>query len=90
LIQKIWDCNTPIILGFDMDKTGKNANMSIGKYLLNLNIDVYTIQNNLYNDLAKAYEMAGKEYIVELIRNAEPFDELSLLIDELEKKDEKI
>jgi len=84
LIQKIWDNKTPIILGFDEDKTGKDANIDIGKFLLNLDIPVYTIQGNEYNDLSKAYEMGGKDYIIKLLRDAEPFDELDLLINDLQ------
>lgn len=83
LIQKIWDNKTPIILGFDTDKTGKDANMKIGKFLLNLKIPVYTIQDNMYNDLSKAYEIGGKDYIIKLIKNSKPFDELDLLINDL-------
>lgn len=83
LLRKIFDCNTPIILGFDEDKTGRDANIEIGKYLLSLGIEVYTIQGNEYGDLAKAYEVAGRDYIVRLIRNAQPFDELDLLINDL-------
>ena len=83
LLQKIFDNKTPIILGFDEDDTGRDANIEIAKYLLNFGVDVYTIRGNEYNDLAQAYEKEGREYIVQLIRNAQPFDELDLLIDGL-------
>lgn len=84
LLQKIFKNKTPIILGFDEDSTGKGANIKIGKYLLNLGVQIYTIQGNEYGDLAKAFEMRGREYIVDLIRNAQPFDELEMLINDLE------
>jgi DNA primase len=80
LITKIFDCHTPIILGFDEDAAGRKANRTIGKYLLNLGVQVYTIQGNKHKDLSKAYELAGKEYIVKLIRSAKPYDELDLAI----------
>jgi len=83
LIRKIFDCQTPIILGFDDDVAGRKANIRVGKYLMNLSIPIYTIVDNEHGDLAKAYEMEGKEYIVGLIRNAQPFDELDILIHEL-------
>lgn len=83
LLKKIFVNKTPIILGFDTDKAGKDANIDIGKYLMNLGVSIYTIQGNEYGDLAKAYEKAGKEYIVRLIRNAQPFDELDMLINDL-------
>ena len=80
LLRKIFDCNTPIILGFDDDTAGRKATMRVGKYLMNLGVSIYNIQGNEFGDLAKAYEMRGKEYIVELIRNAQPFDELDMAI----------
>jgi len=83
LLKKIFENKTPIILGFDEDKAGKSANIRVGKYLLNLGVSVYSIQNNEHGDLAKAYEVGGKEYIVGLIRNAQPFDELDMLINDL-------
>lgn len=83
LLKKIFKHKTPIILGFDEDKAGRDANIEIGKYLLNLGVSIYTIQGNEYGDLAKAYEKAGKEYIVRLIRNAQPFDELDMLVNDL-------
>ena len=83
LLRKIFDCHTPIILGFDEDKAGREANIEVGKYLMNLGISIYTIVGNEYGDLAKAYEKAGKEYIIGLIRNAQPFDELDMLINDL-------
>lgn len=83
LLRKIFECRTPIILGLDMDSTGKDANIEIGKYLMNLGVPVYTIQGNEYGDLAKAFEVGGREYIVDLIRNAQPFDEMDLLINDL-------
>lgn len=83
ILNKIWDNQTPIILGFDADEAGQKATMDIGKYLLNFKVPVYTIQGNKYNDLAKAYEMAGKDYIIKLIRDAVPFDELDLLINSI-------
>lgn len=83
LLKKIFVNNTPIILGFDEDAAGRTANIDIAKYLLNLSVKIYTIQGNEYDDLSQAYEKRGKEYIVELIRNAQPFDEMDLLIDGL-------
>ena len=83
LLTKIFMCNTPIILGFDEDDAGRDANIEVGKYLLNLGVPVYSIQNNEHGDLAKAYEVGGREYIVRLIRNAQPFDELDILINDL-------
>ena len=83
LIKKRFEKRTPIILGLDADKAGKSANLRVGKYLLNLGVSVYSIQGNEYGDLAKAFEVKGKEYIVGLIRNAQPFDELDILINDL-------
>jgi len=83
LLMKIFENKTPIILGFDEDDAGKLANIEIGKYLLNLGVSIYSIKGNEYGDLAKAYEIAGKEYIIGLIRKAQPFDELDLIISEL-------
>jgi DNA primase len=83
LLTKIFQNRTPIILGFDDDAAGKEANIIVGKYLMNLGVSIYTIVGNEYGDLAKAYEKAGKEYIVRLIRNAQPFDELDMLINDL-------
>lgn len=83
LLNQIFSNNTPIILGFDEDEAGKKATIDVGKYLLNLGVQVYTITGNEYGDLAKAYEKAGKEYIIRLIQNAQQFDELDLLINDL-------
>lgn len=83
LLKKIFDFKTPVIMGFDDDEAGKRANLKVGKFLMNLGIPLYSIQGNEYGDLAKAYEVGGKEYIVGLIRNAKPFDELDLLISNL-------
>jgi DNA primase len=83
LIKMIFKHNTPIILGFDDDEAGRRANIRVGKYLLNLGVTIHSIVDNEYKDLSKAYEMGGKEYIVKLIRTAQPFDELDMLIDGL-------
>ncbi len=83
LLKKIFKHRTPIILGFDDDKAGKDANLDIGRYLLSLGVPLYSIQGNEYGDLAKAFEMRGRDYIVKLIRNAQPFDEMELLINDL-------
>jgi len=80
LIKKIFECRTPIILGFDDDEAGRLATLRIGKYLMNLGVPIYTIIGNEYGDLAKAFERRGKEYIVGLIRNAQPFDEIDVAI----------
>jgi hypothetical protein len=80
LIRKIFEFNTPIILGFDEDAAGRRANMRVGKYLLNLGVPLYSIVGNEHGDLAKAYEMGGKDYIIRLIRGAQQFDELDMAI----------
>lgn len=85
LIRKIYENHTPIIVGMDMDKTGREARVRIAKYLTNLGIDVYILGDNEYNDISKAYQEGGKKYIVDMIRRSKQFDELDLVIEELEK-----
>jgi len=81
LLKTIMKNKTPIIIGFDEDKVGINARNKTAKYIKNFGVDVYIIKNNCYNDLSEAYRVKGKEYIIQLIRNATQYDELEMALD---------
>ena len=78
LIRKIMKHKTPIILGFDEDKTGETERIKVAKYLENLGSTLYIITGNEYNDLASAFQERGRGYLVDLVRKAELFDELEM------------
>jgi len=81
LLKTIMKNKTPIIIGFDDDKVGIDARNRTAKYLKNLGVDIYIIKDNCYNDLAEAYQKAGKKYIIQLIRSAKQYDELEMALD---------
>lgn len=83
LIKTIVANRTPIIIGFDEDKTGLRGKKKVGKYLESLGITLYLLPENEYNDLAKAYQMKGKDYLISLIRGAKKYDEMDLAIKSL-------
>lgn len=84
LHKKIIENKTPIIIGFDEDKIGKTERIKVAKFLEKLGSRLYIIKNNKYNDLASAHFHEGKKYLISLIKNAVPFDELELKIELLE------
>jgi len=83
LVKKIMQNKTPIILGFDNDKPGQKGVQKIGKFLNDLNITVYTLPKNKYNDLAQAYQQEGKEFVISLLRGIKQYDELALAVESL-------
>ena len=80
LIKKIMENKTPIILGFDQDQVGMRERIGVAKFLEKLGSKLYIISDNEYNDLSEAFEKRGKYYIMELIKGAEPFDELEMKV----------
>jgi DNA primase len=85
LTKKILDNKTPIIIGFDEDEIGKKERINVAKFLKNLGVNLYIIGENKYNDLSSAYQNEGKDYLIKLIRDSQPFDELDLAISMLEE-----
>ena len=85
LSQKIISNKTPIILGFDEDKTGKSERIKVARYIKKLGGSLYIITGNRYNDLSSAFICEGRDYLIKLIQSAQPFDELELAIATLEE-----
>ena len=82
LLKKLIENRSTVILGFDSDKIGKKKEIEVAKYLLNLGCTVYTLPKDLYNgeDLSEIYNHSGRTGIINLIKSAEPFDELAAAI----------
>jgi DNA primase len=82
LLKKLIRNETIIYLAFDKDAIKKVR--IAAKYLSSFGLGVYIIKHKEYNDLAEAFQKSGKQHIINLLREAQPFDELDLAILELE------
>ena len=83
LLRNLIYNKSTVILGFDADKTGKEKEIKVAQFLLNLGVIVYILPKtkyNEYNDLSEIYNKEGKKGIINLIKSAQPFDKLDAAI----------
>lgn len=76
LLRKFMQNKTPLIMGMDQDAWKKQS--QVARYLLNLGVKIYVIKHTRFNDLSNVYEAEGREGIITLIKNAQPYDELQM------------
>lgn len=83
LVKKLIQNKSTVILGFDADKTGKEKEIKVARFLISIGCNVYILPKSKYNefnDLSQIYNNSGRTGIVTLIKSAQPFDELDAAI----------
>ena len=83
LIKNLIYNKSTVILGFDADKTGKEKEIKVARFMIGIGCEVYILPKSRYNefnDLSEIYNNSGQTGIISLIKSAQPFDELDAAI----------